>query len=69
MGERGTWGGGWGYTGGMCGRVVGGGHQCTAAKLMPFFLCSDTEKLSVVADWQGRIEEVKMGLSFLGIIC
>lgn len=66
-------GGGAGREGGLhwgCGVCVcGGGHQCTAAKLMPFFLCSGTEKQSVVAYWQRRIQEVKMDLSILGIIC
>lgn len=46
----------------------GRGHQYTAAKLMPFFSLL-TEKQSVVAYWQGRIQEVKMDLSILRIIC
>lgn len=53
MGERGEEVGGlllgeegWGVTLG----AVGGGHRCTAAKLMLFFsLCSGSEKQSVVA--------------------
>lgn len=48
-----------------------GGHQHTAAKLMPFFLSlsAQAQKSRAVADWQGRIQEVKMDLSIHRIIC
>lgn len=64
MGAGRGWGG---YTGDAGWR---GGHQHTAAKLMPFFFSLHRlRKSRAVADWQGRIQEVKMDLSIQKIIC
>lgn len=71
MGEKGRVMGGLGEGGGVTlgDAGWGEGHQRTAAKLMPFFFSAQAQKSRAVADWQGRIQEVKMDLSIQRIIC